>query len=162
MRDEARRRLGLQEVELIEALTANRHSPDGIDLDVVEAARRQLVAKRVRSVGKTWPALRRALGEEFESVALEVLAQVPMAPRHHAVVDGLAVAEHSRDRALGGDEIKLALLDHHAYWAQSAGAIRPRYGPWIGMTRLPGSGGFAVAARLKRRWIWVFRPRRSA
>ena len=156
MADEARWRLGRQEARLIGALTLLGPAPEGMDMQRVVATRRQLALKRLRVVAHTWPSVRQALGEDFERVGLEVLAEVPISERHHAVADGLAIAKRCRVEGLGGDAVRLALLDHLSRWTVKAGSLRPRVGPWLGAARLPDAGRFAVAIRLRRTRMWIF------
>lgn len=153
---EARRRLALQEASLIGALTMFSSAPAGMDMERVAVTRRQLILKRLRVVARAWPSIRQALGDDFERVGFEVLAEAPMAARHHGVADGLAIAEHCRVNGLGGDVARLALLDYRSRWIVRAGSLCSRVGPWLGVARLPNGGRFAVAIRLRRTRTWIF------
>jgi hypothetical protein len=155
MPDEARRRVGLQEAKLIGALTVRSPAPTGMDLQRVAVTRRQLALKRLRIVARAWPSLRQVLGEDFERVGFEVLGEVPMTPRHQAVADGLAIAEHCRDAGRHSDAVSLALLHVRAHWIGRAASLRPRRLPWLGIAQLPDSDRIAVAARLIRTYIWI-------
>jgi hypothetical protein len=155
MADEARRRLAVQEMELMGALTRVGPAPLGMDSQRVAVTRRQLALKRLRVVARAWPSLRQALGQDFEGVGLEVLADIPIAARHHAVADGLAIVEHCCDRGQGGDAARLALLGARANWIVNAGPLRPRTWPWLGVARLRDSGRLAVATRLGRTHLWI-------
>ena len=158
MTDEARQRLGVQETELMGALTGSSPAPPGMDPQRVAVTRRQLALKRVRVVGRAWPGLRQVLGQDLERVGFEVLAEIPMAARDHAVVDGLAIGEHCCETDQGGDAVRIALLDLRAQWIVRAGSVRRRRGPWLSVARLRDSGQLAVAARLGRTHIWIFPP----
>lgn len=155
MADEARRRLGVHETELLGALTRSRSAPPGMDPHRVAVTRRQLALKRLRIVARAWPGLRQLLGQDLERVGLDVLAEIPMAARHHAVADGLAIVEHCCETDQGGDAARIALLDVRAHWIVRADSIRPRRWPWLGVVRLRDSGRLAVAARLRRTHVWI-------
>jgi hypothetical protein len=156
MADDARRRLGLQEARLIGSLTLLSPPPAGMDMQRVAVARHQLALKRLRVVARSWPSIRQALGKDFERVGLEVLAEVPMRERHQAVADGLAIAERCRVNGVGGDAVRLALLDHRSRWTVQAGSLHSRVGPWLGAARLRDAGRIAVAIRLRRTRLWIF------
>jgi hypothetical protein len=155
MAHDARRRLGLQEAELVASLTSLGPTPLRMDLQRIAAIRRALALKRVRVVARAWPSLRQALGDDFERVALGVLATAPMAARFPAIADGLAIAEHCRCTGAINDPVRLALLDIRVNWTSSGSAFRRRRWPWVGVTTLRDSGRIAVAARLRRSHIWL-------
>jgi hypothetical protein len=140
---------------MICALTRTSSAPPGMDPQRVAVARRQLALKRVRVVGRAWPGLRQLLGQDLERVGLGVLAEIPMAARHHAVADGLAIVEHCCETDQGGDAARIALLHLRAQWVVRAGSVRWRRGPWLGVARLRDSGQLAVAARIRRTHIWM-------
>jgi hypothetical protein len=155
MADDARRRLGLQQAELVASLTSLGPTPNRMALQRVAATRQLLALKRVRIVARAWPSLRQALGLDFERVALAALAAVPMAARFHAVADGLAVAEHCRDTGVINDAVRLALLEVRVTWNSTGSVLGPRRWPWLGITKLRDSGRLAVAVRLRRTHVWL-------
>jgi hypothetical protein len=143
------------EAELLASLTSVGPPPKGMSVRHVAAARRGLALKRVRVVARAWPRLRRALGDDFERVALQVLAAFPMASRFHAVSDGRAIAEHCRHAGSINDGVRIALLDVGVHWTSKGDGLCRRKLPWLAVARLPDSRRVAVAVRLIRTRIWV-------
>jgi hypothetical protein len=144
------------EAELVASLTSVGPPPKGMSVRHVAAARRGLALKRVRVVARAWPSLRRALGDDFERVALEVLAALPMASRFHSVSDGQAIAEYCRYTGSINDGVRIGLLDVAVTWTSKGDGPCRRKLPWLAVARLPDSRRIAVAVRLIRTHIWTF------
>ncbi|MDY7230062.1 hypothetical protein [Hyalangium rubrum] len=85
---EARERLAEAQAALARALAQGTPVPPGFDAERVHEAARSLLAKRRRSVERTWPRLAAALGDSFRARFDAWARENPMALETSALADG--------------------------------------------------------------------------
>ncbi len=149
--DEEREQLAEEQARLVAALTGVADAPAGFDGDAVGLAARSLINKRCAAVGKTWPAMAEALGEQFKRL-FEMYARLHAAPEKGAVEDGWRFAEHLLAARQLPDEGRVQLALHRVARGH------------VGMTtiRMGGRARLAIAFRLpwgRARWFEIPWPR---
>jgi hypothetical protein len=148
MPNDARARLAAEQERLVQCLTAGGATPQGFDAGQVATAAQALMRKRSRGVARTWPALAKSLGDDFEDLFARYAASQAQ-PTGGYLEDGEQFAQW---------------LNHHAAFP-NGGRIE-----WLSRRAMRGwpikvgsgaVGGWIVALRIWRQGVrvWTIRLR---
>jgi hypothetical protein len=107
--EDARARLAARQAEVVRALTGQGDAPQGFAPERLRAAAASLEKKRLREVALAWPALVRALGEDFEPRFRSFAARMPLPAAGGPLADGRAFARTLAPHAWT-DDLRLAVL----------------------------------------------------
>jgi hypothetical protein len=155
--DNRRTLAGLQE-GLVRALTDGNSCPPGFDEERVQLAARSLVRKRIGALARAWPALRRALGESFEEVALAYVTKNPLPQEGGPLADGRAFIRALAQVNRLPDEVRVeAFVVDLRYLSRPCGLV-PRRGITIKGLLLQDRFGFVIGVRLPwlgERWFAI-------
>jgi uncharacterized protein len=132
--------------EALAALLTGERPPDlraadGFDRRELLRARDVLQRKRIDDALPLLPRLSR-FGAALFPLAAEIVHAAPRAPEATALTDALRIAEAARGdlRFARAAEVDRLILRARLVGPDETGALRPRRGPFVGRTRLPGGG----------------------
>jgi len=153
---EPRAGLARAQAELLACLTKGGPPPAGFDGERLRVAAAALADKRRREVAHAWPALARALGEDFAPLFYDFAARVPYPARGGPLADGRAFARDLQACGALSAGGRLEALRIDLEYATIPGGLVRRRGPALRLAlareprrlvvgiRLPGLGPRAL------------------
>ncbi|MCO8276356.1 hypothetical protein M1L60_37830 [Actinoplanes sp. TRM 88003] len=140
--------LAARQAALVEALTAGRPVPEGIDGFRFEAARLALLRKRAGEVARQWPMLAAAFGDRWKR---EFSSWAAVRPTEGSLRDGWDLARDLTRRGALPPAAAAELAQREAAWHyDSTAAPRSRRGP--ALRTAGGATALQVAGR-----VWLLR-----
>jgi hypothetical protein len=142
--------LAEQQAQLVRALVRQGETPPGFDQERLRLAARSLVNKRLREVGRAWPALARCLGDGFMDRFRRFAEVHPPPAEGGPLVDGWAFARTVPETELD-DEARLELFFVERYRSRLPVKVRwlSQGGRLVLGVRLPWLGVQVVTVRLR-------------
>jgi hypothetical protein len=125
-----------QEAAALRALTSHQQRAGMFEQRGVVATRETLVRKRISSLGRRWPAVHEALGEDFHDLAREYVLDRPRLTSDSRA-DGRAFAAWLDDRGRLADSAAVEVIRFDASYRLTIGGTRSRRLPAIRVRRRP-------------------------
>lgn len=154
-----------QQAALLAALVADGPVPAGWDTERVRATALALARKRAQSIGRSWPALRELLSEDFEARCAAYARTQPLPQHAGSLADGrlfvrwleeqgTALSDAVRRQALAVDQ---RFFTHHPGWpARRWPSLRlcwlPQAQRWLVALHVPGWRAHQVQVRWPQGW----------
>jgi hypothetical protein len=152
---DSRLQLAEEQALLVRALVGGGPAPPGFEPARLRAASLALIAKRSRSVEKSWPALARELGPRFRPLFAAYAADHPKPAAGGALADGFLFSRLSAGPP-SSDEARAERLAAEMRFKLRRNRAALRRGPAIRAAYLEQSRTILVAARLPllgERWL---------
>ena len=157
-----RDRLAAKQAILLQALTGSGAVPEGFDASRIHALGESLASKRMRSVGRAWPALAASLGTEFplSFAAFAVINSLPgqggPLADGHAFARSLTSQKGVSPRLSDSARLELMAVDLRYRSAGREGGLVTRHGFVAKMAILRTARRGVLAVRLPyfgERWL---------
>ncbi len=151
---EDRDRLAAMQAIFLQALTGSGAVPEGFDASRIEALGESLASKRMRSMGRAWPALAASLGAEFAIRFAAFAVMNPLPGQGGPLADGRAFARSLTSRGgvspgLSDDALlEIMAVDLRYRSAGREGGLLPRHGFAVRVAILRTTRRGVLAVRL--------------
>ena len=148
--------LAIQQAALVSALMRGGVAPTGFEASRLQVAAESLSRKRCRAAARAWPALARALGEEFRGRFAAYADTTPLPPHGGSLADGRGFADWLNDRGQLPEDALLQILAVDLRFKRNRTGLFPRKLLTIRAAWLTDPRRLVVAIRwpcLGERWL---------